>query len=405
MSYYDLRTLGLSDGSTVDSFFSAIGDTQSQRDYVANRSLSTGIDRYSKQDYAGAVKEFKRAIAFTPSFDYLDKAYEYLAYSYLNQNNTTDAINTYKQIIKNNPSNDSAHLSLGNIYFRAGQYKEAEAEYSQAVRVNPASAANRYALGQVYMATGRNSEAENQFIRVTQITPRDPNAYDALGQSLRNQQQYSEAEVQFKKAISFDKKYTDGYLDLGMVYTDMKMGDKAQEQIDILSELDNDKASSLQDYMAKAADPKIKAVFNTGGFSLTADRNTIVSTIDNALNVPNGSKSFSLNFMFDKEMDPNSVQNPNNWVIQRATGQNPGGAYNFGLPTPITEVFPPSKPSAINYDESSHVAQVTFWITQNSFNNGTIDPSHIVFQFKGKDAYGNTMDPSADEYSSVSKIV
>jgi tetratricopeptide (TPR) repeat protein len=401
----DLRTLGLATSTMVDSFFSTTANTQSQLDDLANKSLSAGIDLFTNNDYAGAVKQFKRSIALSPSSDYSAKAYEYLAQAFLKQGNTKEAENTYKQMIKQDPSNDSAHLSLGNLYFANGQYSEAEAEYTMAVRINPGSANNRYALGKVYMTTERFEMAENQFRRVVQIAPSDPNSYEALGQSLRSLGRYGEAEFQFQKTIALNKKFTDGYLDLGYLYTDMELTDKAQEQLDTLTRLDKDKASELKDYMDQAAAPKINLVYNTGDFPLTLGSGTDLSSIDDTLAVPGGSEAFTLNFMFDKEMDSDSVQNPGNWYISRATAENPGGAYNLGLPIPSTEVLPPSNPSFITYDPSSHIAQVTFWITQNSLADGTIDPSHLVFQFKGKDAYGHSMDPSADQYSNVSKIV
>jgi tetratricopeptide (TPR) repeat protein len=401
----NLSTVGLATSTMVESFFSSTGTTQSQLDDLANKSLSAGIDLFTNSDYAGAVKQFKRSIALSPSSNYSAKAYEYLAQAFLKQGNTQEAENTYKQMIKGNPSNDSAHLSLGNIYFANGQYSEAESEYTMAVRVNPGSANNRYALGKVYMTTERFEMAENQFRRVVQIAPGDPNAYEALGQSLRSQGRYGEAELQFQKTIALNKKFTDGYLDLGYLYTDMEMTGKAQEQLDTLSQLDQDKASELKDYMAQEAAPKFNIVYNTGEFPLSSGSGTLLSSIDDNLAVPGGSEAFTLNFMFDKEMDPDSVQNPENWFISRATGENPGGAYNLGLPIPSTEVLPPYNPSPITYDASSHVAQVTFWISQNSLADGTIDPSHLLFKFKGQDAYGHSMDPSADEYSSVSEIV
>jgi tetratricopeptide (TPR) repeat protein len=397
-------TLGLSQTSNIAYLFSSTVSSQSQLDGLANTFLSAGIDRLTKNDYAGAVKELKRSIALSPNSDYSEKAYEYLADSYTKLNNTKEAINTYQQMIKQNSTNDGARLNLGNIYFKAGQYKDAESQYTQAVQVNPSSANNRYALGQIYMKTGRYAEAEKQFRRVVQITSNDPNAYEALGQSLRSQKRYTEAETQFKKAVALNRKFTDGYLDLGYLYTDMKMTDKAQGEMDILSGLDNQKASTLKAYMDKMADPKISFVNNTGDFPLSAGEGTLVSTIDDALIAPNAAKSFTLEFMFDKAMDPFSMQDPGNWQISRATYETPGGPYNLGLPVPATEVRLPSNPSAIKYDESSYTAEVTFWISQNDFGDATIDPSHMVFKFRGKDAYGNTMDPTADEYS-ISKIV
>lgn len=405
MSYYNLRTLGISGSGIANSLFSSTGSSSSQFDYLANRALSNGIDNFTKKDYPGAVREFKRSIALSPGSAYADKAYEYMASAYINQNNTADAIKIYKQMIGRDPSNDSTHLSLGNIYFRAGKYKEAEAEYSMAVRVNPSSASNRYALGQTYNVTERYREAEKQFRLVTQITPADPVAYDALGQALRSQQKYAEAEMQFKKSVALDKKYADGYLGLGYTYADMKLPDKAQAQLDKLLALDKGRAAYLKDYIAKAADPEISMVFSTGGLPLSAGKGTSVSTIDDALLEPDASKTFTVTFMFSKEMDPSSVQNPNNWLISRATGSLPGGRYNMGLPLPSTEVLPPSKPVSVKYNESARMAELSVTLTQNSRANGTIDLSHLVFKFIGKDASGNSMDPSADEYSSVSKIV
>jgi len=351
------------------------------------------------------VREFKRSIALSPQSDYSDKAYEYLADAYLNLNKVNDAINTYKQMISRNPSDDAAHLSLGNVYFRNKQYKEAEQEYSMAARINPGAATNQYALGMAYMATERFSEAESCFRKVAQLTPHDPNAYDALGQALRRLGRYDDAIVQFKKEIALDKKSSDGYLGLGYTYADMKMIDEAQQQADLLTQIDTQKAGELQEYIVKAADPRFSSVLSIDGFPLSAGRGTRVSTLDKNLTTPDASKSFTLMFMFSKEMDASSVQNPNNWQISRATSRYPGGAYNLGLPVPSTEVPLPSRPMLIKYDEGAHIAEVTFRITQNSTADGTIDPSHIVFRFIGKDAYGNAMDPIADEYSSISKIV
>jgi Flp pilus assembly protein TadD len=397
--------IGISSSTIVDGFFSATATQQSQLDSLSNRALSKGIDLYTNKDYDGAVREFKRSIALSPQSDYSDKAYEYLADSYLNLNNVDDAINTYKQIISRNPSDDAAHLSLGNVYFKNERYEEAEQEYSMAARINPGAATNQYALGMAYMATGRFSEAESRFRKVAQLTPHDPNAYDALGQALRRLGRYDDAIVQFKKEIALDKKSSDGYLGLGYTYADMKREDEAQKQADLLAQIDKQKAGDLQEYIANTANPRFSSVIGIDGFPMSAGRGTRVLTLDNALTTPNASRSFTLMFMFSKEMDESSVQNPNNWQIGRATGEYPGGAYNLGLPLPSTEVLLPSRPMLIKYDEGAHIAEVTFRITQNSNADGTIDPSHIVFRFMGKDTYGNAMDPAADEYSGVSKIV
>jgi hypothetical protein len=112
-----------------------------------------------------------------------------------------------------------------------------------------------------------------------------------------------------------------------------------------------------------------------------------------------------MRFAFTKEMDPVSIQNPLNWGISRATGTNAGGAYNWGMPAPATDVAFPYLPASVIYDPETYSADVVFKITQNSEGNGTIDPSHMMFRFYGKDAYGKAMDLTADEYSGISQIV
>jgi len=104
-------------------------------------------------------------------------------------------------------------------------------------------------------------------------------------------------------------------------------------------------------------------------------------------------------------MENASVENPFNWMISRASWGSNGGAYNYGLPVPQTEVTLPAFPTRITYDPQNLKAEVFFTVTQNSSANGTLDPSHIIFRFYGQDAYGNSMNLSRDEFGGISKII
>ena len=106
-----------------------------------------------------------------------------------------------------------------------------------------------------------------------------------------------------------------------------------------------------------------------------------------------------MTIQFDKNMDRASVENVANWQISRATGAGPGESYNFGLRIPSTEVGVQGIPEAVAWDEDNLTATVYFKIRQNSKANGTIDPSHIEFRFSGKDIYGLSMDPKADQFT------
>ncbi len=128
--------------NTIDYLFSVTFNQQSNYDSLADSALSRGIDRYSKGDYEGAVRECRRAIGFSPYSQNIMKSYDLMVQSLLKQDKTAEAITAYKQAIRLDPNNDAYHLNLGNIYFSQNQYQEAFAEYKRAVQLNPLSATN-----------------------------------------------------------------------------------------------------------------------------------------------------------------------------------------------------------------------------------------------------------------------
>jgi hypothetical protein len=68
-----------------------------------------------------------------------------------------------------------------------------------------------------------------------------------------------------------------------------------------------------------------------------------------------------------------------------------------------TEVDLPPVPRSVYYDPEKMTALVRFDLTQNATADGTIDPSHIVFSFNGKDTDGNSMDVQYDQFMGFSK--
>jgi tetratricopeptide (TPR) repeat protein len=397
-----VNTIGTIGSDAIDALFSANLSQQAQFDSLSNSALSRGIDFYQKGNYDAAVKEFQRSIALSPNSSYTQDSYDYMAQSLLNLNRTDDAIKAYKQAIKHDPTNDSYHVSLGKIYFGVGRYDDAAAEFNQAVRINPASMLNWYSLGQAYDQTGNYAGAEQAFKRIRGPSPLE--AAFGLGQTYHLMGRYDDAVLELKSAIAIDQSSKDAYFELGRVYTDQKEFDKAQEQVMILSTIDQSLASQLSSYINQNQSPQMLAAYSTD-FSSTDGPGTKVSDLDPSLATPNSSEDFTMHFIFSKAMDASTVTSPAYWSISRAYGQTRGGDYNWGLPPPPTEVTISPTPVNVVYDQDSQIADVKFRVTQNAAGSGTLDPSHLVFTFHGLDAYGKAMDPSADEYSGISMIV
>jgi tetratricopeptide (TPR) repeat protein len=326
-----------------------------------------------------------------------------MARAYLALDDTDGAVKAYEDALKRNPNRDDIYISLGNLHFSEERYKEAIDAYEMAVRIWPSSD-NHYALGQAYMNAGRHSDADQEFNTVLRMDPDKPNGNYGLGLNFSRQGRYEDAIVQFKEAVRIDNDFYDGYAELGYAYADIGEMDKARNQVSVLKNASPELADTLSRYIYKVDRPKFMFAHANSDFNYYFPWKTPISSLDSYLTVPNGEKTFSITFQFDKEMDRESVENIANWHIGRSTQSGPGQAYNFGRPIPDTEVTLSPLPKSIYYDADNLTATVYFTIRQNETADGTIDPAHIEFKFSGEDAYGYKMDTKHDQFMGFSGI-
>ena len=390
--------------STIHTnLFSATVQTSIQLESLANNALSQGIDLYMRQDFKGAVREFNRAIGLAPQSSFSIDAAHYMADAYIALGDSKNAIKSYKTAIRLNPNRDDSHLKLGNLYYSEEKFSEAAAEYKKAANLWP-SAENIFALGQAYLNTGRHAEAENQFNRVLRINPQKPDGHYGLGLNASRQGHYEDAIRHFKSATRIDKDFYAAYAEMGFAYADLGQIDDATDIINNLSDKAPDVANTLSNYIYEVDPPKILFAYtSSSSFQYYMPAKTLVSSLDSYLSAANATKTFTMTFQFDKQMDRSEVENIANWQINRSSGIDSGTAYNFGLPIPETEIRLPSIPINVYYDAEEMTATVYFNIQQNDSGNGTIDPSHIEFRFNGKDIFGLKMDSDYDQYNGFSK--
>jgi tetratricopeptide (TPR) repeat protein len=264
---------------------------------------------------------------------------------------------------------------------------------------------NRYSLGQAYIELGRYSDAETQYSEIQRLAPQEAGGHLGMGLTYSRQDKHEEAIRQFRQAISRDEKLYDAYAQLGYSYADMGDMESAQNLVDNLERLGQaDLADTLSRYMYKVDPPKMMFAQASSTFSFSLGKGTPLVALNSYLMNPNASKTLSIKIQFDKTMDRDSIENPVNWQISRATGQGPGQAYNFGLPISPNEAKLPSIPSAVTWDADNLTATVYFTITQNAASNATIDPSHVEFKFSGKDTYGLKMNPKFDQFSGFNDV-
>lgn len=392
---------GVLGGSDSSSIFAPLLQQQNGMANLSNQFLKTGIDQYLNKNYKKAVKSFQAAINLAPNSSYNVDSSKYLVQTYLQLGKTDKAIDTYKAAIKRNPKQDDLMTGLGKLYYSEGKYKDSAAQYKAAVQINP-SASNRFSYGEALIKVGNYSEAEHQFQEVKRLDPENYAGDYGLGKLYEQTKQYDKAIAHFRKALELDPTFYDAQAEMGYTYADMGDIDKAKDVLNKLTKNDESQAQTLQEYINQKEPPKISFALSTSTFPYSATKGDQVSSIDSYLQNAGAEMSMTMQFYFSKEMDPASVENTLNWNIARASSSNLAKTYNYGDAIPSTEVTIDSIPDYVVYDKDKQTATVGFTIRQNAAADGTIDPSHIVFKFDGKDAYGVSMDPNGDEFSGFS---
>ena len=392
------------DSAINTDIFSPTLQQPAQLESLGNTALTRGIDLFMRKDFKGAVKEFQRAIGLAPQSSYSIDAAHYMADAYQALDDPKNAVKAYQTAIRLNPNRDDSHLKLGNLYFSEEQFSAAADEYEKAVNLWP-SAENTFALGQAYMNMGRYTAAESQFSKVLRMEPLKPDGHYGLGLNASRQGRYEEAIGHFEVAIRLKKDFYAAYAEMGYARADLGQIDEATEIASDLKDSAADLSETLSNYIYEVDPPKILFQYTTSSsFQYYMPAKTPVSSLDAYLQTANASKTFTMKFQFDKEMERSEVENVMNWQIGRSSGIGPGTAYNFGLPVPETEVQPPPTPVNVYYDAEEMTATVYFKIQQNATADGTIDPSHIEFRFNGKDACGLKMNPDCDQFTGFSKV-
>ncbi|HET6891683.1 MAG TPA: protein kinase, partial [Pyrinomonadaceae bacterium] len=114
------------------------------------------VKYYYDWDWAGAEKEFKRALELNPASLIVHIAYGHLLSSLGRRD---EAVREGQLAVQLDPSSAEAHTALGRFLYRARRYEEALPVLQRAVQLEPRSIGANTRLGSVYTQLGRYTEA------------------------------------------------------------------------------------------------------------------------------------------------------------------------------------------------------------------------------------------------------
>lgn len=98
----------------------------------AKAFYKSGMGKFVRQDFAGAVEDFKKALALDPQYG---DVYQSIAHAYEKLGEVDAALAACQQAVQCNPDDFLVHTSLSILYQRKGMIPQAEAEKAIAAQL------------------------------------------------------------------------------------------------------------------------------------------------------------------------------------------------------------------------------------------------------------------------------
>jgi tetratricopeptide (TPR) repeat protein len=183
-----------------------------------------------------AEESFKTALKENPFFP---QPYYALAKIYLMEKQEDKAIDQYKALLEKNPNQAGPHMLLGTIYDVQKRFDLAEKHYSKALDINPDFSAAANNLAYLLAKQDKNiNKALSLAQRAKETLPDDPKIMDTLGFIYYKKGLYDNAIAEFTDSL---EKIPDNAMvrfHLGLTY--YKKGDKGHAKTELKKSLDLD---------------------------------------------------------------------------------------------------------------------------------------------------------------------
>jgi serine/threonine protein kinase/tetratricopeptide (TPR) repeat protein len=157
----------------------------------AEAHTSLAWARFHEWDWAGAEKEFKRAIELNPSYPTAHSWYgEYL----MVQGRFDDALAEINRAAELNPLSPALNLALGYRFYYARQYPEAVGQIQKTLAMDATFVPAHVYLGRAYEQKGTYPEAIAEMRKALELSEGDTNELAALGHAYAVAHQEGEAK-------------------------------------------------------------------------------------------------------------------------------------------------------------------------------------------------------------------
>jgi tetratricopeptide (TPR) repeat protein len=163
------------------------------------------------KDSAGAIEEFRAAIAVNPKEPNVHFGLGYLLWT---QKLYPEAAHEFQTELDNTPDYTQAMLYLADAEIQMNKFEDAAPLLKKILRNNPSIEMARLDLGIIYAEEGRNADALRESKAAEALKPGDINVHWRLGKLYKSMGNAAQAKIEIGKAQSINKAADDALLDV-----------------------------------------------------------------------------------------------------------------------------------------------------------------------------------------------
>jgi len=189
----------------------------------AIEQANLGISLSKKEDYAGAIQAYKRALTLDSRLPHL---YLNLGLAYFKRGSFREALAAFQ----NEPASEQTATLIGMSHFGLGQFSQAAAALAPLAQAHPENGELGYLLAKSYLWAGQREKSMEMFRRLLEQDPNSAPVHMLLGEALDADDRESEATAEFEAAVAAGPQLPDVHFSLGYLYWKQRVFEKAEKE-------------------------------------------------------------------------------------------------------------------------------------------------------------------------------
>lgn len=199
-------------------------------DALAEAHAALGYVKHRYEwDFAGAEKEFKRAIELNPQYS---TAHQWYGWYLVSLSKFDEASAEFERAQQLDPLSLYTNLTLGAPYYHKGDYEKAAAQYRRVSEMNPDFWLAHWWLFQTYTLQKRYDEAFAEAQKVAKLRGESLNSFPVVGYLYAVWGKQAEARQVLEETQRAEKTHYVSAYAVALIYVGLGENDKAFEQLD-----------------------------------------------------------------------------------------------------------------------------------------------------------------------------